>query len=101
MAVETELAVPLPEIRMVSMAVLPQYLSAPALALSCGMKLGELGYCCWERDHCVLLWAWTLATATCLDHSPDALACLCITGLGSFPRAQILKQAAVWSECLQ
>lgn len=99
MAVETELAVPLPEIRMVSMAVLPQYLSAPALALSCSMKLGGAGV--------LLLGEGPLCAPVGMDtgncHPPGSQSRCPGLSLhnwtGSFPRAQILGQAAVWSEC--
>ena len=79
-AVEIELAVPLPEIWMVSMAALSQYLSAPDLALSCSMKSGGarillLG----EEPLCA-----PVGTDTGNCHPPISqsrcLVCLCITG---------------------
>lgn len=79
-AVEIELAVPLPEIWMVSMAALSQYLTAPDLALSCSMKSGGarillLG----EEPLCA-----PVGTDTGNCHPPISqsrcLVCLCITG---------------------
>lgn len=79
-AVEIELAVPLPEIWMVSMAALSQYLSAPDLALSCSMKL--------EGASVLFLGEETLCAPVGMDtgncHPPRSesrcLVCLCITG---------------------